>query len=189
MSHVDLARTYRTAILRRTRPRSFSPGLGARVLALGTDIGVFVLAAPFWLGFCAVVLRDYWVAGAIAVVAAYLAGSWGLSGRTIGMSVAGIQLVDERTVHAPTYLQATVRTALTVPPLVGTVVLLNELVTSGRAVADIPLGLAVAATLMGVLSAAWALVDSGRMLHDRLSGLITVRSESLEQLRRAAARR
>jgi uncharacterized RDD family membrane protein YckC len=189
MSHVDLARSHRTATLRRTRTRPFSPGLGARVLAFGADVGVFIVTAPFLLGFCAVILRDYWVAGAVAVLAAYLACSWALCSKTAGMAVAGIELVDERTAHAPSFLQAGLRAALTVPPLVGAAVVINELVTPGRAVPDVPLALAVAATLMGFISVAWALFDSGRMLHDRLAGLITIRSDALQQVRKAASRR
>jgi hypothetical protein len=189
MSHVDLARSYRTALQRRTRTRPFSPGLGARVLAFGADVGVFILTAPFLLGLCAVVLQDYWVAGAIAVVAAYLACSWAFCSKTVGMALAGIELVDERTGRCPGFGQVLLRTALTLPPLVGFTVVLNELVTPGRSVADVPLGLAVAASLMAVISAAWALLDSGRMLHDRLPGLITVRSDAVEQVRRAAVRR
>jgi hypothetical protein len=66
-------------------------------------------------------------------------------------------------------------------------VVLNEALTPGRAVGDVALGLALAASLMGVLSAAGVL-DSGRMLHDRLTGLVTVRSDSLGQRRRVVRR-
>src|SRR5688572_11487432 len=101
MSHVDFARSYRTAIQRRTRTRPFSPGLGARVVAFAADVGVFILTAPFLLGVCAVLLRDYWVAGAVAAVAAYMACSWAFCSKTVGMSLAGIELVDERTGRCP----------------------------------------------------------------------------------------
>ncbi|MGH2610366.1 MAG: RDD family protein, partial [Tepidiformaceae bacterium] len=168
MSHFDLVRTHRTATLDQARTRPFFPGFRARVLAFAIDIGVFIFTAPFLLGFCAVVLRDYWAAGAVAIVAGYIAGSWALCSKTAGMAYVGIQLVDERTGRCPGLGQVLLRTALTVPPLVGATVVLNEILIPGRAVGDVTLALAVAAALMGAISAAWGVLDSGRMLHDRL---------------------
>lgn len=189
MTHFDLVRSHRPGPLDAPTRRSLSPGLGERLMAFGIDVAGFVLAAPFVLGFCAVVLRDLWVFGAITVVVCYVAGSWALCSKTAGMYFAGIQLVDERTGRNPSLPQVGMRTMLTVPPMVGATVVLNELVAPGPApIADVWLALAAAAALMGVSSAAWGAVDSGRMLHDRLSGLVTVRSDSLARVRKAAHR-
>ncbi|MEX0783947.1 MAG: RDD family protein [Dehalococcoidia bacterium] len=186
MSHFDLVRTHRSTAVEQARRRSLYPGLGERALAFGIDVGAFVVTAPFLLGFCAVLLQDYWVVGAVAVVVGYVAGSWALCGKTIGMAFAGIELLDERTGRCPAIPQVAMRTALTVPPLVGGAVVLNELLAPGAApLAEGWLLLAAAAALVGVLSSAWALLDSGRMLHDRLSGLVTVRTEVADQLGRA----
>jgi hypothetical protein len=184
MSHFDLVRTHRSAAVEQTHPRSLAPNIAERLLAFAVDVGAFIVSAPFLLGFCAVVLRDYWVVGAIAVVSFYVAGSWALCSRTLGMAVARIALVDERTGRCPSIPQAVMRTALTVPPLVGGAVLLNEAIAPGASsLGEGWLLLAAAAALMGVLSSLWAFVDSGRMLHDRLCGVITVRRDATHQPR------
>lgn len=186
MSHLDLVRSNRSTTAPLVRPRSLSPNIGERLLAFGIDVAAFVVTAPFLLGFCAVVLRDYWAIGAVALVSGYAAGSWALCGRTLGMYLAGIAVVDERTGRRPSIPQAVMRTALTVPALVGATVLLNAMLIPGPdTLADVWLLLAGAATLMGLLSSAWALVDSGRMLHDRLSGILTVRGEAAQEPRGA----
>jgi hypothetical protein len=187
MSHFDLVRSHRSTTVQQAQFRSLSPTMGARLMAFGIDVGAFVVAAPFLLDFCAVVLRDYWAFGAIALVTGYVAGSWALCSKTLGMYAAGITLVDERTGRSPSVAQAIMRAALTVPPLVGATVVLNAALVPGPApLAEGWLLLAAAATLMGLLSCAWALADSGRMLHDRLSGLVTVRGDAVERFRRIA---
>ena len=150
-----------------------------RSAAFGIDVATFVLAAPVVLGLCAVFLREYWAFGTIAVVAAYTMGSWVTCGQTLGMSLAGIHLVDERSGRNPSVGQVLMRAALTLPPLVGGTAVLNAVLAPETAsLSDTPMVLAIAAVLVGLLSSAWALVDDGRMLHDRLCGLRIVRADT-----------
>ena len=114
MSHFDLVRTHRPAALEHAHRGWLASNIRERLLAFAVDVGVFIISAPFLLGFCAVVLQDYWVFGAIAAVSVYAAGSWALFSRTFGMAVARIALVDERTRRCPSVPQAVMRTALTV---------------------------------------------------------------------------
>ena len=152
--------------------------VGARVTALAIDVGIFIIAAPFVLGLCAVVLRDYWPIGAVAVAALYVGGSWAASGKTLGMHLLGVRLVDERSGHPPSTLQVFVCTALTLPPLVGGAVLLNSALVPGpSAVPQSALLLSGGAFAMGLISMAFSFVDGGRMLHDRMCGVVTVRED------------
>ena len=163
-------------------------GVGARLSALGMDVLISILAAPFVLGLLAVAMRDLWPIGAIAVTTLYVAGSWVASGQTLGMHLLGVRLVDERTGQSPSLGQALMCTALTVPPLIGGAVLLNAALTPGATpLPDAALAVAAAAVVTGLVSTAFSFFDQGRMLHDRLCGLVVIRGGA--RPRKALARR
>lgn len=189
MSHTEAVQSRRATT--DSRAVTFEPkdsvGMAPRAAALGIDVAAFVLAAPFVLGILAVVLQEYWAVGAVAIVAAYTIVAWAACGQTFGMSIAGIELVDERTRRCASLPQVIMRSALTLPPLVGGTILLNDLlVPASTSLPEPAMLVAMAATAVGVLSALWAVVDQGRMLHDRLAGVLVVRKAGVP--RRAAAR-
>ena len=174
MSHADAV--HPSAQLRATTLQSpAAPALGPRALALGIDALSFVVAAPFLLGVLAVVLREYWAVGAVALVAVYTIVAWAACGQTLGMAVAGVVLLDERTRRGPSLGQVCIRTALTLPPLVGAMVLLNDLFMPAHSGLAAPaMRVAMSAAAMGVVSALWGVIDHGRLLHDRLCGVVVV---------------
>jgi hypothetical protein len=92
------------------------------------------------------------------------------------MALLGLRLVDERTGHTPGLMQVTLRTILTLPPLVGGAALINQpLMPPDSELPAVLVGLAVAAVGVGIICMAWALLDSGQMLHDRLTGLSIIK--------------
>ena len=113
------------------------------------------------------------------VVAGYFGLSWTCGGRTVGMLVLSLRLVESRTGHAPRPVRALARTGVTLATFVGVVVLLvlveaaspDEEVafTDGHFAA---LAGAAAVTALALAGHLTALVDAGgRTLQDRLLGL------------------
>jgi uncharacterized RDD family membrane protein YckC len=156
-------------------------GMRARAVAIAVDFAINLAVCPATLGLSAVVLRSLWPLGAAAVAALYFWLLWS-EGQTCGMRVAGIRLVRLRDGRAPGFRAAAARVSLALPPAIAMVVLLNAALDPTFSSAA--LGVLAAVVLMGgIADNAWGLWDpAGLPLHDRATGLATVRVAHLEDL-------
>lgn len=161
-------------------------GLGEHFSAAAIDVFVYVLAGPFVLTLCALLLRGLWPVGAVAVAQAYLALCWA-EGRSPGMYATGTLLVDARRGCQPRFAAALMRASLLVPLGAAAFLLADASLPQPQAsFSSAPLvawGSGVVLVL-GLGSHLWALWDSsGRTLHDRLAGVVVVREERVRLAR------
>jgi uncharacterized RDD family membrane protein YckC len=166
-----------------TRRVMVNASFGERFLAAGLESILAILLCPLVLGAMAVFMRGWWPVGAVLTALAYLTLAWA-SGQSFGMRAMGIRFISVRTGRAPGMGRAFVRAALTLPPVVAALLLLDASfggATGGFSSQASVISIAMFVLVVGIANELWAFVDpQRRAIPDRLSGLAAVREGQRE---------
>lgn len=148
-------------------------GVGARTGAAAADVFLYVVASPFALGACAVVLRDWWPLGAFGIALAYVVAGWA-SGQTLGMRLTHTRMLAVRSAQAPGGGRALARALLVLPQAAAAFLLADSVFAPGSLPSEgLTVGVSLVVLAAGAADQAWALFDPlGRALHDRLVGVV-----------------
>ncbi|HLI51679.1 MAG TPA: RDD family protein [Thermomicrobiaceae bacterium] len=128
----------------------------------GTVAGNLTLAGFFWL-----IIVTICVLGYLTI--------FGGNGRTLGMRIVGIRVVDPSTGEPPGYQRAFIRAILTFIFGVALFVLINDMLSNDGKQGSAVIVIAVAVVIVGIWAHAFMLFDlRGQTVQDRICGVLYI---------------
>jgi len=163
-------------------------GVKSRTFAMGIDLSLFLVTSPLTLSVVAIILRSFWVVGAIALGFGYcFVGA--LRGQSFGMQILGLRIVSFSTGRQPNTAAALAQSIITLLPMVALFTLASALTPTRETISDgvapLLVWLSLGALVLAALDHAFAFFDdTGRSLHERMTGLMVIETQDTSRSHR-----